>query len=322
MAMRARRVRWPLPCVPRPPALRPGAASAVACSAGTRPKRMPVAAVRASANQSTGPSRRIASVRGVPRGAIASSASMPQPPSTTPAMPPIAASSRLSVSSCRTSRPRPAPSATRTATSRARAEARASSRLATLAHAINSTNATAPSSTHSPRSTFPTTSSCSVVSPMPAPAFESGCAADSCAASADAEAAVRSSVEPVFSRATTRRTTAPRDGLARFNRRGRHASAVVRMTGRKVGGITPTISCGSPPRTIDRPIAAGSAPKRRCHRECPITTTRGEFGRSSSGLNVRPAAGGAPSTSKYSCVTCSPGIDSASPDPVRLGCHP
>ena len=53
-------------------------------------------------------------------------------------------SSTLSTSSCRTMRQRVAPSETRTDISRARAAERASSRLATLAQAISSTNATAP----------------------------------------------------------------------------------------------------------------------------------------------------------------------------------
>ncbi len=52
--------------------------------------------------------------------------------------------------------PRPAPSAMRTATSRARAAARESSRLATFAHAMRSTNATAASSTTSGRRTSET----------------------------------------------------------------------------------------------------------------------------------------------------------------------
>ena len=51
--------------------------------------------------------------------------------------------STASVSSCRTIRHRPAPSAVRIEISRCRTEARASSRLATLAHAISSTSVTA-----------------------------------------------------------------------------------------------------------------------------------------------------------------------------------
>ena len=63
------------------------------------------------------------------------------------AMPPMADSSTLSVSSWRTMRPRPAPMAERMAISRERPVARASSRLATLAQAISSTQPTAPSRT-------------------------------------------------------------------------------------------------------------------------------------------------------------------------------
>ena len=59
----------------------------------------------------------------------------------------------LSVRSCESSRPRLTPSASRTAISRRRAMARARSRLATLAHAMRSTNATAPRSTISDRRT-------------------------------------------------------------------------------------------------------------------------------------------------------------------------
>ncbi len=59
--------------------------------------------------------------------------------------PPATASSVLSVSSCRTSRPRPAPSAARIASSRSRPSIRASVRLATFAQAISSTSPVMPS---------------------------------------------------------------------------------------------------------------------------------------------------------------------------------
>ena len=62
-----------------------------------------------------------------------------------PPSPPARLSSTLSVRSCRTTRPRPAPSAMRTAISWVRRAARASSRLATLAQAINNSSPTAPS---------------------------------------------------------------------------------------------------------------------------------------------------------------------------------
>ena len=62
---------------------------------------------------------------------------------------PHAASNRLSLSICRTSRPREAPMASRTATSRERAAARANIRFARLAQAISRTTAVTPSRTHS-----------------------------------------------------------------------------------------------------------------------------------------------------------------------------
>ena len=58
-----------------------------------------------------------------------------------PAAPPAAAMTRLSVSICCTSRPLDAPTAVRIETSFCRAAARASSSVATFAHAISSTNA-------------------------------------------------------------------------------------------------------------------------------------------------------------------------------------
>ena len=85
----------------------------------------------------------------------------------TPPMPASIASTALSVSICRIRRSRPAPTAARTTSSRPRAAARASSRLATLAQAISSTNATAASSTNSVCRVSPTTTSCSGTTAMP-----------------------------------------------------------------------------------------------------------------------------------------------------------
>ena len=64
--------------------------------------------------------------------------------SSRPAIPPISASTRLSVSSWRTSRPRVAPSDNRMPISFRRAADLASSRLATFAQAMSSTRPTAP----------------------------------------------------------------------------------------------------------------------------------------------------------------------------------
>ena len=77
-------------------------------------------------------------------GANAAIASRLQYASAMPSTPPAAASSTLSTSSCRTSASRPAPSDVRIASSCRRDAARASSRLATLKQAIDSSTATAP----------------------------------------------------------------------------------------------------------------------------------------------------------------------------------
>ena len=87
--------------------------------------------------------------RVVKRAVNATSRSRPAAASAKPRAPPKSASSVLSVSSWRTSRPRPAPSAARIASSRLRRSMRDSIRLATLAQAISSTQPTAPSSTSS-----------------------------------------------------------------------------------------------------------------------------------------------------------------------------
>jgi hypothetical protein len=75
-------------------------------------------------------------------------------PSAIPATAPHADSSKLPVSSIRTTRPRRAPSAMRKAISRARKVARAINRFARLAQPISSTAATAHISTTSERCMF------------------------------------------------------------------------------------------------------------------------------------------------------------------------
>ncbi len=89
------------------------------------------------------------SSRGAPSGTIDISRSISQMLRRSPAIPPIAESSTLSVSICRMMRPRLAPIAARIAISFCLAALRARSRLATFAQAISSTNPTAPSSARS-----------------------------------------------------------------------------------------------------------------------------------------------------------------------------
>ena len=86
---------------------------------------------------------------GTPCVSSISSAVLPQYASARPRTPPIPANSRLSVRSCRISRPRPAPMDRRIAISRPRLVARARSRLAMFAHAMASSRPTISSRTMS-----------------------------------------------------------------------------------------------------------------------------------------------------------------------------
>ena len=79
--------------------------------------------------------------------------------STSPAMAPPPASTRLSTRNCAINRPRPAPSAARTATSRWRTAQRDISKFARLTHAISRTAADALSSTMSDVCVLPASSS-------------------------------------------------------------------------------------------------------------------------------------------------------------------
>src|ERR1051325_2012008 len=147
-----------------------------------------VATERTRLNPSTIPSSRISAAPGrysaftapvIFRALTFLIALKPQFASKAASVPPAAASIRLSARSCLTSRPRPAPSAARSANSRVREAARASSRLATLAQAINKTNPTAPNSIHSIRRTFSTSRSLSQTSRI-VPRSIDGWAAEYC----------------------------------------------------------------------------------------------------------------------------------------------
>ncbi len=143
----SQRARAPPDC-PRPPSfIRSFRFVFDTCIAGASPKTMPVARQIAAKYPNTARSRSKTIQYGFPTPATAASNSRtPTEVSPNPSRPPRQASMTLSMSSCRTIRPRLAPSAVRTAISRARYAERASSRLATFAHAMSSTKPTAPSS--------------------------------------------------------------------------------------------------------------------------------------------------------------------------------
>jgi hypothetical protein len=117
--------------------------------------------------------------RGRSSGASASNALTPHRAMITPPVPANSASTTLSVSICLISRTRPAPTAARTTSSRPRDAARASSRLATFAHAISSTNATAASSTNNVWRVSPTTTSCTGTIAIPLSLLLTGYCCDS-----------------------------------------------------------------------------------------------------------------------------------------------
>ena len=116
------------------------------CNAGTSPNAMPVRIASAPVKASTRQSIRTSESRGVSAGSVDCNSRRPCVARAMPSAPPRDASRTLSVSSCRMMRRRPAPSAERTAISRERPADRARVRLATFAHAISSTRATALSS--------------------------------------------------------------------------------------------------------------------------------------------------------------------------------
>ena len=162
IASAPRSLSWP-PVTRRPTELKESRTSRLRTwNAGAKPNRMPVTVEMPKVNASTQPSILIISVRGTfPAGAKASRAGTPQNASKSPATPPASESTVLSVSNWRTSRQRPAPNALRTAISCPRPAARTKNRLATLAHAISSTNDTAPVKTTSAGRIFATNKSLS-----------------------------------------------------------------------------------------------------------------------------------------------------------------
>ncbi len=113
-------------------------------SAGTIPAITPVTTASTTVNASARPLTSIDSHGGSGTGTTDLSRRTSHNESSMPSVAPPTASTMLSVSSCRVRTQLDAPSALRTATSRARPDARASSRFATFAQAMSSTNPTAP----------------------------------------------------------------------------------------------------------------------------------------------------------------------------------
>ena len=133
-----------IPSRPLPPLRAPSRSPSLARSRwcwsnGTMPNATPVTIVRAIANPTTRTSMDGVSAIGNAVGTRRERIGRVAAASARPSTPPVPVTTRLSVSSCRSTRSRPAPSAMRTAISRRRTIARASRRLVRFAHAINST---------------------------------------------------------------------------------------------------------------------------------------------------------------------------------------
>ena len=168
-------VRCREPLDPRPPSFNVSPRlERASLSAGASPKKIPTSSATPRVKSRTCRSTPISFTRGSAAGREFKTDLVPQYASSSPAPALASESTTLSVSSCRTTRTRPAPSAARIVNSRVRPVARASSRLATLAHAISRTKPTAPSSTSRNGRTFPTRSSLNESMAIPAPLLASG----------------------------------------------------------------------------------------------------------------------------------------------------
>ncbi len=168
------------------------------------------------------------------------------------------ASSRPSVSSCRTRRRREAPSESRTATSRWRTEARASSRFATLPQAISSTSPTTVSSSPAALTMFWRKPGLIVAcasgrSATLRPALSFAYSLASCVARFLSLASACASVTPGLSRPATLKISARRESM--FSFRNPVATCGCAMSGSHRAGcaivFTPLKPFGAMPTTVN-----------------------------------------------------------------------
>ena len=207
--------------------------------------------------------------------------------------------------------------AMRTAISRRRALARPSKRLATLTHAMASTNQAAPNNTSNDRLTRGSTRRASSgdarTSHLSLPIrFGNSFAARP--PSVDISSVACNSVTPRARRATIDSMDVP----------GRSSSAATVVTGRNTSaspdsprnsrGVTPMIVHGSRSMSMTRPMADGSALNRRCQSPYEMITSCGAPTCASSARSKsRPRAGARPSVRRYEALTYSPRTRSTSP---------
>ena len=287
----------------------------VAWKAGARPNTIPVINEMPNVNASTQPSIRIISMRAIfPAGAKAIKAGTPQTASKTPDAPPARATSALSVSNCRISRQRPAPRAARTAISSCLPDARARSRLATFAHAISSTNPTAPAKITSDARMLATKSSFRGRTCATQPFLSSPGARKSWCARVSSSACASWRETPGFNRPTTGLLNELCESIRTAS--GVHACASYGKP--KPGGMMPMTLWPTPSSFISFPRTRESAPKRSRQSSSLSTTTWSRPGWSSSARKPLPMAGFTRRTGKKSGVTLAVRMRTGSPAPVRL----
>ncbi len=204
--------------------------------------------------------------RGMPPGSSATSASTPQIARRSPKAPPHAPSSTLSVRSCRTRRQRAAPSALRTAISVSRADARASSRFATLVHAISNTNPTAPSSSSTASRMLPTVASWSGTAVIPRPSLCSGYCRASSVPMVRTSAMACSTGTPGFTRPTAFRNQLLRCVVVKAGVYSSGIQIAVCSGNENALGMTPTTSKDTPSSVTFLPMTVAAPPNRCCHR--------------------------------------------------------
>ncbi len=205
---------------------------------------------------------------------------------TVPSAPPRRARSRLSVSSCRTSRERPAPSASRTPISRRRAAPRPSKSPAIFAQPTSSTmpamivnspmNAKSGASVRvTPRN--PATPSIRKTSVCPKRSLSSGYSRASCRATIRVAACACAALTPGLSLAAIWNATLPRSCimLPIFGRSIGIQKSEKKPAGRaprNPRGITPSTSNGRPLSITVRPTIEGSLANRVRQVRSPSTT--------------------------------------------------
>ncbi len=170
----------------------------------------PSPATNASVRQSTPGVAKLGSCTGL----SASRASPAHIASRQPAVPPSATTHALSDNIKRINRRSSAPIARRSENSRRRDSVRASSRLATLAHAITSTNATAPNSSEIAGRIWPNTSLESCATSTPRLSLVAGYACASCRATLVTSACACASDTPGARRARAGKPRLPREARA------------------------------------------------------------------------------------------------------------